>query len=271
MIVELQIYFSYVALFLVKNSQFVGPVGYFRNLQKSTAHLLQFVLLLYTYLCLQLLFLWVDLHREGLVPLEMLLLHKKRSCLKFLLPDCQLDEGPFPDWIKSDSLNDCGLDGSLGSVAVIFEFCLLFLVLKNMDGGRSSFFAHVWYITVDFFVDVVFILDVDKADPHKFVGSIHFAPKFTYYTLHLWFWKLEWLVEDKLIICCEDWFFFCLVIELSVLEDNKRRCTHIFRPNIVERHRLDLNVESRHLHYFLYFDQGHVNECDTLFVLVKNL
>ena len=75
-------------------------------------------------------------------------------------------------------------------------------------------------------------------------------------------------VEDELVVCVEDRLFFSLVVELSVLEDEEGRWTHIFGSDIVEDESLDDDIQGRNLNYFINFDEWAINEGDTFFISI---
>lgn len=87
MVVELQIDFTDIFLFVFEKGQLVGSVGHLGYLEEGSPQLLLLALLFYAESSLELFFLGVYLHREGLIPSQLSLLNEELSGLELLLID----------------------------------------------------------------------------------------------------------------------------------------------------------------------------------------
>lgn len=162
MIVKLQVNLADVDLLLIEEGELVGAIGDLGDLEKGPSEDLLLVLL-DTEVGLELLFLGVDLHGEGLVPVQIFLLDEERSGLEALLADVQPHICPFLDIVQHDGLNNRSLKCPLWRITVILYLCLFLLILKDANFHLASSLAHKANIEGKVLVDVLLLPKVNQA------------------------------------------------------------------------------------------------------------
>ncbi len=91
------------------------------------------------------------------------------------------------------------------------------------------------------------------------MGSFYLAPNLNNNPLHFGLRKFKRLIEHILILRVVDWLLLSLIIQLSILQDKKRKSCHAFWPQVIDFQCLDLDIQRGNLHNFTNFDEWAVN------------